>query len=181
MSGPVRSRRFFISELEGQVRVEARDGTVFTKIPLMLRLAKATEGYNPFAGEDRLLFESLSGTIGLDHGQLRVDDFEIEGPLRVFARAQIDTNQRPADIRAVVGIFLFRKPSGILESLPLVRSFLPGSDRGLFGAYFDVEGPVNEPEVEALPLQTMMSAVPGAIKAPFKVLRFLFERPERES
>jgi hypothetical protein len=79
-------------------------------------------------------------------------------------------------IRAVVGIFLFRKPNQILENLPVLRFFLPGSDRGLIGTYFEVNGPINEPDVEALPLQSLMTGVPSAIKAPFKALRFLFDR-----
>ena len=108
-------------------------------------------------------------------------DEVVEGPLRVFARADIDTLAAPADIRAVVGIFLFRKPNALLESLPLVRSFLPGSERGLIDTYFEVEGPIAEPEIEALPLQTLMTSVPDVIKAPFKVLRRLFEGPENDS
>jgi hypothetical protein len=79
-----------------------------------------------------------------------------------------------------VGIFLFRTSGQILGTLPLVRSFLPGSERGLIGAYFEVKGPVDEPDVEALPLQTLMSNVPSAIKAPFKVLQFLFGRDEKK-
>ena len=78
--------------------------------------------------------------------------------------------------RLVVGIFLFRTPNQIFANLPLVKFFLPGSERGLIGAYFEVKGPVNEPDVDALPLQTLMSSVPDAIKAPFKVMRFLFNR-----
>ena len=181
LSGLVRPNTSFIAELDGRVRVEAKDGRIKTSLPLLLRLGKASEGYNPFANADELQYESMTGTIELEHGRLSIEDFEIEGPLRVFANARLDTNRKPADIRAVVGIFLFRTSGQILGNLPLVRSFLPGSERGLIGAYFEVEGPVNEPRVEALPLQTLMSSVPSAIKAPFKVLRFLFGRGENGS
>ena len=121
----------------------------------------------------------MDGTFVIDRGTISVEDFEIEGPLRVFARADIVTTDTPATIDAAVGIFLFRQPNAILESLPLVRSFLPGSERGLIGTYFDVKGPIGEPDIEALPLQTLMSNVPDVIKAPFKVLRTLFDgRPD---
>jgi len=146
------------------------------KLPLLLRLSRASEGYNPFADADELDYESMTATIGLDRGRLSTEDFELEGPLRVFATGRIDTRRTPVDIRAVVGIFLFRAPNQVLETLPLVRSFLPGSDRGLIGTYFDVKGPIAEPEVEALAMKTLMSGVPDAIKAPFKMLRLLFDR-----
>ncbi|MCR9097695.1 MAG: hypothetical protein NXI30_26045 [bacterium] len=175
LAGRVRPKTNFIAELEGRVRADARDGTVQTSLPLLFRLAKATEGYNPFANEDRLAYETMDGTFAIDRGVISVEDFEIEGPLRVFARADIDTNPKPATIRSVVGIFLFRKPSALLDNLPLVRSFLPGSERGLFGTYFEVEGALDDPDVDALPVQTLMSGVPDVIKAPFKALRYLFD------
>ena len=174
LGGPVRPDAPFIAELDGRVRIEAREGRILTSLPLLLRLGKATEGYNPFANADELLYETMTGTLTLDHGRLGIEDFEIEGPLRVYANVRLDTNRHPAPIRAVVGIFLFRSGGEILGNLPLLRSFLPGSDRGLIGAYFKVKGPIDAPDVEALPLKTLMSSVPDAIKAPFKALRFLF-------
>ena len=181
LTGRVRPNENFIADLTGKVRAEAVTGRVKSNLPLMFRLAKATEGYNPFANEDELQFESMEGTFVIDRGTVSVEDFEIEGPLRVFARADIVTNAKPPEIRAVVGIFLFRRPNAILESLPLVRSFLPGSDRGLIGTYFNVEGALAEPEIAALPLQTLMTSVPDVIKAPFKVLRMLFDRRPDDS
>jgi hypothetical protein len=181
LAGLVRPETNFIAELDGRVRVEAEHGRIATSVPLLIRLGKASEGYNPFANQDELQYESMTGTLELDHGLLGIEDFEIEGPLRVFANARLDTNRRPGQIRAVVGIFLFRASGDMLGNLPLVRSFLPGSKHGLIGAYFEVDGPVNEPEVEALTLQTLMSNVPSAIKAPFKVLQFLFGQGEKGS
>jgi hypothetical protein len=181
LAGLVRPNTSFIAELDGRVRVEAEDGQIETTLPLLLRIGKASEGYNPFADADELEYESMTGTIEIDHGRLTIEDFEIEGPLRVFANAHLDTNRRPGQIRAVVGIFLFRSSGQIIGNFPLVRSFLPGSKRGLIGAYFEVEGPIDEPDVDALPLQTLMSSVPDAIKAPFKVMKFLFSRDEDDS
>jgi len=163
------------SELEGRIEALARTGRVRMRVPLLLRLSKASEGFNPFANEDELQYESMSATIGLDRGLLSSEDFALEGPLRIFATGRIDTNRDPVDIRAVVGIFLFRAPNQILETLPLVRSFLPGSDRGLIGTYFRATGPIAEPEVDALAMKSLMSGVPDVLKAPFKMLRLLFD------
>jgi hypothetical protein len=116
----------------------------------------------------------MSGTLEIQKGWLLTEDFELEGPLRVYSKVRLNTNSSPGSIKAVVGIFLFRTPNQILSSLPLLKSFLPGSDRGLIGAYFRVKGPVDDPDVEALALKTMLSSVPNAIKVPFKAMRFLF-------
>lgn len=180
LAGRVRPGAVFIAELDGDMRAEAVDGRVALAVPLLLRLAKATEGYNPFADEDEIGFERMAATIDLRHGLLESQDFVLEGPLRAYAKAAIDTNPRPVDIRAVVGIFLFRAPNQVLKNVPILRSLLPGSERGLVGAYFRVDGPIGEPDVEALPLATFLTAVPDAIKAPLRVIQFLFGRGDRD-
>ena len=180
LAGRVRPDASFVAELDGRIRANAKKGRVALGVPLLLRLSRATEGYNPFANEDEIGYETMSATIELQHGRLDSQDFEIEGPLRVYAKARIDTNPRPVPIRAVVGIFLFRAPNEILSNVPILRSLLPGSERGLIGAYFTVDGAIREPEVEALPLATFLTAVPSAIKTPMKVLQYLFNRDGRE-
>ncbi len=182
LAGRVRPDTSFVAELDGKISAEASNGRVALGVPLLLRLTRATEGYNPFANEHEIGYESMSATIGFEHGSLDSQDFKIEGPLRVYARARIDTNARPVDIRAIVGIFLFRAPNQILSNVPILRSLLPGSERGLIGAYFKVNGAIKEPEIEALPLASFLTAVPSAIKAPMRVLQYLFEReaPEKK-
>ena len=180
LMGRVRPDDSFIAELDGSVQIDAKNGLIRTNLPLLLRLGKATEGYNPFANADELSYEAMSGTLKINHGHLRMENFELEGPLRVYANVRLDTNQSPGRIRAVVGIFLFRTPNQIFSSIPLLKSFLPGSDRGLIGAYFKVKGPLDEPDVDALALKTLMSSVPDAIKAPFTAMRFLFGINEDE-
>ena len=179
--GRVRPDTSFVSELDGKVRAEATNGRVALGVPLLLRLSRATEGYNPFANEHEIGYESMSATIDFEHGILDSQDFKIEGPLRVYARARIDTETHPADIRAVVGIFLFRAPNQILSNIPILSALLPGSERGLIGAYFKVKGALKEPEVEALPLATFLTAVPSAFKTPMRVLQYLFEREAPET
>lgn len=178
--GRVRPDTSFVAELDGQVRADATTGRVALGVPLLLRLSRATEGYNPFANEHEIGYETMSATIDFDHGVLDSQDFKIEGPLRVYARARIDTDAHPVDIRAIVGIFLFRAPNEILSNVPILRSLLPGSERGLIGAYFKVKGALKQPEIEALPLATFLTAVPSAIKTPMRVLQYLFEGGEPE-
>jgi len=180
LRGSIRPHRPLIAKLDGQIRTEVRSGGIRAEVPLLLRLSQASEGYNLFANEDELTFESMTATIEFDQGSLLAEDFEIEGPLRIYARGRLDVLARPGQVRGVVGIFLFRAPNQILENLPLVRYFLPGSERGLIGAYYEVEGAIAEPSVESLPLETLLTAVPAAIKAPFKVLRFLFDNSSED-
>jgi hypothetical protein len=180
LTGPVRPEASFIAELAGRIQIEASNGLIRTYLPLLLRLGKATEGYNPFANAGELDYESMTGTLEIADGRLRIENFELEGPLRVYANVRLDTKKSPGHIRAVVGVFLFRRPNQILSSIPLLKSILPGSDRGLIGAYYKVKGPLDNPDVDPLPLKTLMSSVPDAIKAPFKTMQILFGLGENE-
>jgi hypothetical protein len=181
LRGSIRPDESLIARLDGRIRAEASDGLIRTQVPLLLRLSQASEGFNPFANEGELRYETMTASIDFRQGSLLAEDFEIEGPLRVYARGRIDPLAKPSQANGVVGIFLFRAPNQILESLPLVRYFLPGSERGLIGAYFDVKGALAEPKVEALTVETLMTVVPSAIKAPFKVLQYLFDPSDDDS
>jgi hypothetical protein len=181
LRGSIRPSESLIARLDGRVRVEASDGAIRAEVPLLLRLSRASEGYNLFSDEDELEFEKLTSTIDFQQGSLLAEDFEIEGPVRLYARGRIEPLATPSQVNGVIGVFLFRTTNQVLESLPLVGFFLPGSERGLIGAYFDVNGPIRDPEVETLPVATLMTAVPAAIKAPFKVLQYLFEPTEEGS
>jgi hypothetical protein len=181
LRGSIRPGESLIARLDGRIRAEASEGLIRTEVPLLLRLSRASEGFNPFANERELQYETMTASIDFQQGSLLADDFEIEGPLRIYARGRIDPLAKPSQTRGVVGIFLFRAPNQILESLPLVRYFLPGSERGLIGAYFDVQGALAAPEVEALTVDTLMTVVPTAIKAPFKVLQYLFDPSGEDS
>jgi hypothetical protein len=181
LRGSVRPSESLIARLDGRIRAEASDGLIRTEVPLLLRLSRASEGFNPFANERELRYETMTASIDFRQGSLLAEDFEIEGPLRIYARGRIDPLAKPSQANGVVGIFLFRAPNQILESLPLVRYFPPGSERGLIGAYFEVEGALAEPKVEALTVDTLMTVVPSAIKAPFKVLQYLFDPSDEDS
>ena len=47
----------------------------------------------------------------------------------------IFADRDPALVEAVVGVFLFRQAGGV----PLFKYFIPGSDKGIVGGYFELE------------------------------------------
>jgi len=98
------------------------------------------------------------------------------GPLRVLASGAIDFDAQPAPIDATVGVFILRQADLLLGDVPLVKLLVPGSDRGLLGAYFEVSGPVAEPEVRPMPIKSLAQGtpLPEVLRTPFESLRDLF-------
>ena len=58
----------------------------------------------------------------------------------VHRAGHLDPLRTEPDNELIVAIFLFRQANALLEGLPVVRMLLPGSQKGLIGAYFEVTG-----------------------------------------
>ncbi len=162
------------AEIEGKLDLFAHDGTIRQSIPLVSALTHATEGFDPLAARDAILFESIRAQFLLDRGRLTTDDFKLDGPLRVVASGRFDFARPEREIRAELGIFLFRQVDLLLGKLPLIGDLIPGGkDRGLFGAYFEIAGTLDEPDLRPLPLRSLTEGtpLPELLKAPFSAIR----------
>jgi uncharacterized protein involved in outer membrane biogenesis len=160
-----------LTALSGNLSLDARDGEIRRRMPVVVAMAQATEGFNPFAARDAVKYETIRTDFTLDQGVLKSDEFRLEGPMRVFASGSLDFRPDPPVIDAVIGVFLLRQADQLLGKVPIVNWLI--SDKGLVGAYFALTGPVSDPEVDTLEVKTLAEQTPDVIKAPFRVLRFL--------
>lgn len=162
----------------GRLSLEARDGEIRRRLPIVVAMAQATEGFNPFAARESVTYETIQTEFSLHDGVLESDEFRLEGPMRVFASGSLDLRADPPTIDAVVGVFLLRQADQLLGRVPIVNWLI--SDKGLIGAYFALEGPMSDPEVDTLEAKTLLEQTPDVIKAPFRVLRFLLLGREKK-
>ncbi len=159
------------SSASGHASFEALDGQIRQRVPLVVTMAKATEGFNPFSDEEAVDFESIRSEIVFTHGVMETEEFRLEGPMRVFASGSLDLREVDPTIDAVVGVFLLRQADLMLGEVPIVNWLI--SDKGIIGAYYALSGPVGTPEVDMLEARTIVEQFPDAIKAPFRVLRYI--------
>ena len=177
VAGVLRTDRPLISGLRGSVEFEARDGDLKMRIPMLVAIAQATEGFNPLAERDEVHYELARARLEIAESRIWTERFMLEGPMRVFASGAIDLSEGQGTIDAVVGVFLFRQAASTLGAIPVFGALI--SDKGLLGAYFRVEGMLTEPDVRALPLTSLAEAVPDIIKAPIKMLGFVLKGPRQ--
>ncbi|MEE2674508.1 MAG: AsmA-like C-terminal domain-containing protein [Myxococcota bacterium] len=161
--------------LRGRIHGEAHDGEIQKSVPLAVAMATATDGFNPFAKRDRVQYDTVETDIVLDRGRLTAEKIELEGPVRIYASGTLDFAEPSQEIDAVVGVFLFRRVRELLGKVPLVNLILPGSNKGLVGAYFRVHGPWSEPEVKSMALKSLTEGVPDIITKPFEILQSLLQ------
>lgn len=166
--------------LHGTIHAAAEDGEIRQSVPLAVAVATATDGFNPFAKRDVLQYETIETDLILDHGRLRAEKVELEGPVRIYATGTLDFATPPQEVDAIVGVFIFQRFRELLGKVPLMNLVLPGSNKGMVGAYFRVHGPWEEPEVETMALKTLREGAPDLLSKPFDLLEWLWEDDEDE-
>ncbi len=183
LEGPIHGDRNPFGLIQGHVDLDARHGEIRQAIPLAAALAHAAEGLSPARATDALLYEKTSTRIHFDRGTLSSEEIKIDGPLRVFVSGRFDFAKPSRAIDAEIGIFLFRQVDRLLGGLPLLDNLIPGGrDRGLFGAFFDVSGTLDEPVLDAMPMKSLTDGVPlpDLVKAPFSAIREAFTEGNEE-
>ncbi len=174
LDGALRAGEPILSDLQGSLTLDARDGEIRRdELPLVLALAQATAGYNSFADRSAVAYEAVTAILTVDRGRISCEDLRVEGPLRVYGSGWIDAINPPYPVEGLVGIFLFRGAGQLMETVPLVKAILPGSERGLVGAYYMVNGSFDAPKISPLRGKTIAEDLPGVLTAPFKVLQAL--------
>ncbi|MCP5045390.1 MAG: hypothetical protein GY944_30550 [bacterium] len=174
LEGPMFPGRNPFAEVEGKISFDARQGEIRQSIPLVAALAHAAEGLSPARASDTLLYETVETEVRFERGSISSEEIKIDGPLRVFVSGRFDFAKPGHEIDAEIGIFLFRQVDRLLGNLPLLGSLIPGGkDRGLFGAFFDVEGTLEDPVLTAMPMKSLTDGVPlpDLVKAPFSAIR----------
>ena len=178
LRGPIQRGQQPLSRLQGRIGLVAEDGQIAQKIPLVVAIAGATDGFNPFASREALEYESVQAELRIDHGRLEAERFEITGPIRVYATGGIDFIEPPREIDAVVGVFLLQRARELLGMVPLVKLVIPGSDKGMVGAYFHVQGPWEDPDVSTLAMKSLQEQLPDLFTQPFELFKQLLTREQ---
>lgn len=174
LKGPVDPNQSVFAFVSGQIQIEGSDGQIRQSIPLAAAVAHAAEGFSAAEAIDMLQYETISTLIRFQRGQITTEEIKLDGPLRVFLSGTFDFGRPGRAIDAEIGIFLFRQVDQLLGNFPLLGNLIPGGKgKGLFGAFFEVGGTLEEPVLTALPMKSLTEGipVPDLVKAPFAAIR----------
>lgn len=147
----------WLAGASGDARVVARDGEVRTELPLLLYLASASGGLNPFASTDRVRYSKMSGAFTLADGRIATETFVLNGPdMRIAFNGGVDVPE-PHVTRGVVALFFKGNVSRTIGKIPLVRDIVLGKDRAFVSLWFHLDGPWRDPQVRLIPTKTLSS------------------------
>lgn len=150
-----------LANAHGVVTLQARDGLLHRRLPVLLAITIASDRWNPFGERDRLRYQAIDLVARVEAGHLVSETLTIDAPtFRVGAAGRLEV-ENPHQLEAVAGIFFFPALDRIIDRLPLVNRVLLGSNRNLVGAYFALEGAVKKPKARIVPVKSITEMGPA--------------------
>jgi len=168
-----------LPRLEGRTNVLIEKGVirksnVFLKILEFLSLQNIFTKRPPDLSKEGLYFESLGGHGAIEKGVVRTENAQMKSPvLNAVAAGTADLGQGLVDVD--LGVQPLGNIDTVVSIIPLLGHILTGENKSLITYYFEVKGPILDPQVEAVPFKALGDGVTGVLKRLFLSPVKLFE------
>jgi autotransporter translocation and assembly factor TamB len=144
-------------------------GTIVPKILMILDIPSRLQGKVDLRTEG-MPFEKLSGTVSIENGILTTKNLLIDSPVVKISGA--GTYVIPADeLDLAVVVSPFGSYTKLLQGIPLFGRLLAGERKGFTTAFFDVKGPLKDPQIINRPMKSVGAGLTGLGQLAFDVLR----------
>ncbi|MEJ5378045.1 MAG: AsmA-like C-terminal domain-containing protein [bacterium] len=131
---------------------------VLASVLSMMNLTQLLTGRLPDLSSEGMVFTKIRGTFQLDQGILKTEDLRVESEAVVITMVgEIDLKKRQCDLK--VGVQPFVGVDRFVDKLPVIRHYLAGPKRTVLATYFLVTGPLDQPEVNAIPFRSLGQTV----------------------
>lgn len=171
--------RDLLPHLEGGANVLIEKGVirksnVFLKILDFLSLQNIFTKRPPDLSKEGLYIESLGGHVQIEQGVARTENLQMRSPvLNAVGTGKVDLGQGWVDFD--LGIQPLGTMDTVVSNIPILGHILTGDNKSLITYYFEVKGPILNPEVEHVPFKNLGSGVVGVLKRLFFSPVRLFE------
>lgn len=144
-------------------------GTAVPQILKLLNLPVLLQGKVDLANEG-LPFDKITGTYVFKDGLVRSENLLVDSPiLKLTAAGSYDLTADRLD--AVVVASPLGSYTKLIQSIPLFGRIFAGERKGFTTAFFEVKGPLKEPDVRYMPLESLKTGVTGMAHLAFDVLK----------
>lgn len=181
VQGHGNDERGIFPTLNGELKILVKDGqirrgTVIPKMLALMNLPALLQGKIDLQKEG-YPFDTQSGTLTIKNGIMSSEDIIMDGPiLRLTGAGTYDFVEDQLDLALVAS------PLGsyfkLLRKIPLFRLLLEGDQESIDMAVFNVKGPINDPVVKSLPLESLKTGLTGFAKLAFNVLKNTITLPK---
>jgi len=160
--------------LNGNVRVIVQKGyfqpsSATTKVVRLLGLPRLLAG-KADVSEKGMPFDCMSGRVVVKNGIAEIQDYRLDSQIMKITAA--GTYDIPNDrYNMVMVVTPFGSYEGILQSIPLFGKLLAGEREGFSTAFFEVKGPLTDPQVTWQPMKSVGAGLTGLAQLAFDVMK----------
>ena len=107
-----------------------------------------------------LPYNELKGSFVIKDGILSSEDLALYSPsMRMSAIGNIDMGKSTVD--AKLGIHPFVTIDSIISKIPIAGWIIGGKEKSTISMYYEIKGPLNNPDVEAVPVKSIGLGILG--------------------
>jgi len=165
----------FWRNLSGDLTLAMRDGrighyTVTARILALLNMAQLLELKEPEPAGEGMPYQSLTADIKIAGGVARTENLVLESrAMKVNAVGHANLAEEMVDL--TVAVKPFQNVDRIITQIPVAGWLLGGKEQSLVVAYYQVTGPLRDPQVTPIPFKSVARNI-------FGIFRNLLEIPE---
>ncbi|MDA0737440.1 MAG: AsmA-like C-terminal domain-containing protein [Nitrospirae bacterium] len=167
--------------LNGELKVLMKDGrirrgTIIPKMLTLMNLPALLQGKIDL-NKEGYPFDTQAATVTIQNGVMTSKDIFMDGPiLKLTGAGTYDLVDDQLDLAIAASPFgpYFK----LLRKVPLFGLLLEGNQDTIGMALFDVKGPIHDPVIKPLPLESFKTGLTGFAKMSFNVLKNAITLPK---
>jgi hypothetical protein len=145
-----------------------RKANALYRIFSLLNMSQLLKFKLPDLNAGGMPFNSITATLLLKNGIMTSNDFYIDSDaMNILAMGSMDIVQENLDLK--VGLQPLQTVDKIVSRIPVAGWILTDENRKFITVYFDVKGPMNAPEVKAIPGRELSAEGLDMVKKVFKL------------
>ncbi|HBR17028.1 MAG TPA: hypothetical protein DD725_05380 [Deltaproteobacteria bacterium] len=154
--------------IDGKGEVSSKNGrlwkfVVFSKIFSIVNIVSIDELFR-----EGLPYKTLAGNFVIKDGIMSTENLLLNSnSMRMSAIGIIDVPNMAID--AKLGLHPFVTVDKIITKIPLAGWIIGGKEKSIVSMYYTIKGPLNNPDVEAIPIQALGEGVWGIFKRILKL------------
>jgi uncharacterized protein YhdP len=154
--------------LDGNLRFEIENGvierfSILSKIFSILNVSQLFKGRLPDLKTKGLPYHSMMATIHVTQGIVSTNDFLVDSDaMRITLFGKVDLGKNLIDAR--IGVHPLVTIDTIISRVPVVGYILTGKDKAFITYFYGVNGNLDDPKIEAIPLKSIEEPSWGVIK-----------------
>jgi len=154
--------------LNGSLRLELANGSIernniLSKIFSILNVSQYLKGRIPDLKTKGLPFYRITADFQFKDGIASTEDFFVDSDaMRITGIGKVDLGKNQVD--AKVGVHPFGTFDAVLSKIPIAGYILTGKDKAFLSFVYEVKGDLDDPKIEAIPIQSLGEGVFGIIK-----------------